>query len=182
MAAATPISHPPLLALCDELLLHIFAFLDLPELLACSRVRIRPPRNQHNNPPTPTALPSCLNPPPNNHRRPPKTNPPPPPKDQPRPPHPRPRPHPAPAPPAARLAHALARAAAPPPAGLPAPPHFNHLPDAHALRRAPHLPLAHLHPPEPLPQQAPQRQRPRRVQYPARRVRGRRAESAARGH
>ena len=31
-----------LLGLCDELLLHIFAFLDVPELLSASRVRQRP--------------------------------------------------------------------------------------------------------------------------------------------
>ncbi len=30
-----------LLDICDELLLHIFAFLEVPELLACSRVRPR---------------------------------------------------------------------------------------------------------------------------------------------
>ena len=39
MALELRASTLSLLSLCDEVLLHIFTFLDLPDLLSCSRVR-----------------------------------------------------------------------------------------------------------------------------------------------
>jgi len=47
-----------LLDVCDELLLHIFAFLEIPELLACSRVGSHP---HHSHPHPALSLPYHLN-------------------------------------------------------------------------------------------------------------------------